>query len=102
MRSPAPIQPQTKEIRVPDYDASERQTAFHRAVADEKLYGGAAGGGKTAAIVAESVTLALEYPGIPINLFRRTIPELNKTIKAEIIKQCAAYIKAGGMKWHGP
>jgi len=86
-------------IKVPDYTASERQAEFHKAVADEKLYGGAAGGGKTAAIVAESITLALEHPGIPINLFRRTIPELNKTIKAEIVKQCHAYIKAGHMKW---
>lgn len=87
------------QVKVPDYTASERQTLFHTTVADEKLYGGAAGGGKTAAIVAEAITLALEYPGIPINLFRRTIPELNKTIKAEIYKQCHGYIKAGHMKW---
>lgn len=89
------------QIKVPDYTASDRQTAFHTTVADEKLYGGAAGGGKTAAIVAESVTLALEYPGIPINLFRRTIPELKATIIPEINKQCSAYIKAGHMVWHG-
>lgn len=86
-------------IKVPDYTASPRQREFHMAIADEKLYGGAAGGGKTAAIVAEVVTLALEYPGIPVNLFRRTIPELNKTIKAEIMRQCYQYIKAGFMRW---
>jgi len=89
------------EIRVPDYIASPKQAVFHTMVADEKLYGGAAGGGKTAALVAEAVTLALEYPGIPINLFRRTIPELNKTIKVEIIRQCGAYIRAGHMTWRG-
>lgn len=87
------------QVKVPDYTASERQTLFHQARADEILYGGAAGGGKTAAVVAESITIALEHPGIPINLFRRTIPELNKTIKVEIQKQCAAYIKAGHMTW---
>lgn len=70
-------------------------------VADEKLYGGAAGGGKTAAIVAEAITLALEYPGIPVNLFRRTIPELKATIIPEIQKQAGAYIKAGHMTWQG-
>ncbi len=91
----------TTEVKVPDYTASERQTAFHTTVADEKLYGGAAGGGKTAALVAESITLALEYPGIPINLFRRTIPDLNKTIKREIVKQAGAYLKGGGMRWRG-
>lgn len=96
MTSPAPT-----KIKVPDYEASERQTVFHKAVADEKLYGGAAGGGKTAAIVAESITLALEYPGIPINLFRRTIPELKATIIPEIEKQAGAYKRAGHMEWHG-
>jgi len=89
------------EIKVPDYTASPKQAVFHTTVADEKLYGGAAGGGKTAALVAEAVTLALEYPGIPINLFRRTIPELNKTIKVEIQRQCGKYIKAGHMWWRG-
>lgn len=89
------------DARVPDYTASPRQAVFHTIVADEKLYGGAAGGGKTAAIVAESITLALEYPGIPINLFRRTIPELKATIIPEIQKQAGEYIKAGHMTWHG-
>lgn len=87
------------QIKVPDYTASDRQKVFHTTVADEKLYGGAAGGGKTAAIVAECVTLALENSGLPINMFRRTIPDLNKTIKLELVRQCAAYIKAGNMKW---
>lgn len=31
-------------IRVPEYSPSIRQTAFHTTIADEKLYGGAAGG----------------------------------------------------------
>lgn len=95
------MSPDPKTAKVPDYTASERQTVFHQAVADEKLYGGAAGGGKTAAIVAEGGTIALEYPGIPINFFRRTIPELKATIIPEIQKQYGAYIRAGHMTWHG-
>src|SRR3982751_3003269 len=93
------MSPVQETIKVPDYDASARQTVFHTTVADEKLYGGAAGGGKTAAIVAECVTIALEHPGVPINMFRRTIPDLNKTIKLEIVRQCGEYMKAGHMKW---
>jgi phage terminase large subunit len=88
-------------LKIPDYTASERQTVFHTTVADEKLYGGAAGGGKTAAIVAEAITLALEYPGIPINLFRRTIPELKATIIPEIHKQAGEYMRAGHLTYHG-
>lgn len=94
-------QDQVKIVKVPDYEASERQSIFHTTVADEKLYGGAAGGGKTAAIVAESGTLALEYPGIPINMFRRTIPELKATIIPEIYRQFGEYINAGHMTWKG-
>lgn len=89
------------KVKVPDYAASERQAVFHQSTADEKLYGGAAGGGKTAAIVAEAITIALEYPGIPVNLFRRTIPELKATIIPEIHKQAGAYMKAGHMSWKG-
>jgi hypothetical protein len=33
-----------KYIKVPDYAPSPRQTEFHVTTADEKLYGGAAGG----------------------------------------------------------
>lgn len=89
------------KIKVPDYTASPRQTLFHQANCDEVLYGGAAGGGKSAAIVAEGITLALEYPGIPIDFFRRTIPELKGTILPEIYKQAGSYINAGFMTWHG-
>jgi hypothetical protein len=88
-------------IRVPDYDASPRQAKFHTSGADETLYGGAAGGGKTAALVAEGVTVCLEHPGITVYIFRRTIPELKATIIPEVHRQCAAYIKHGHLVWHG-
>lgn len=89
-----------KQIKVPDYSPSKRQTAFHTSTAFETLYGGAAGGGKTTAIVAESVTYALEYPKARIYIFRKTIPELKQSIVPEIYKQCAAYIDQGGMKYN--
>lgn len=89
------------KVKVPNYTASERQTAFHSTTADEALYGGAAGGGKTAALVAEGITLALEYPGLPIDFFRRTVPELKGTILPEIYRQAGDYINAGHMVWKG-
>jgi phage terminase large subunit len=88
------------QIKVPEYSASERQTIFHTSEAFETLYGGAAGGGKTTAIVAEAITYALEYPKARIYIFRRTIPELKQSIVPEIYKQCSAYIDTGGMKYN--
>lgn len=81
-----------KEIKVPDYTASDRQIKFHTSQAFETLYGGAAGGGKTAAVVAEAVTYALEYPKARIYIFRKTIPELKQSVVPELMKQCADYM----------
>src|SRR5690606_33660728 len=59
----------------------------HHAFADEALYGGAAGGGHTAARVGGAVTLALQHRGIPGDMCRRPIPERKRTILAEIDQQ---------------
>jgi len=89
------------EIKVPDYTASDRQTKFHTSTAFETLYGGAAGGGKTAALVAEAVTYAMQYPKARIYIFRKTIPELKQSVIPEIYKQCADYINlAKGMSYN--
>lgn len=88
-------------IKVPDYTPSERQRDFHIADADEKIYGGAAGGGKTAALAAEAITLALEYPGLPIDCFRRTIPEVKATFYIEIMKMMHEYMEAGNARYSG-
>lgn len=90
-----------KQVRIPDYEPSERQTKFHTSGAFETLYGGAAGGGKSAAICAEAVTSALETPNTRVYVFRKTIPELKQSIVPEIMKQCAAYINAGHMSYNG-
>lgn len=44
--------------------------------ANEILYGGAAGGGKSYLARVLSIVLALEVPGLPIYLFRRTYKEV--------------------------
>lgn len=90
-----------REVKVPDYTASDRQRKFHTSKAFETLYGGAAGGGKTASIVAEAITYALEYPKARIYIFRKTIPELKQSVVPEIYKQCADYINyAKGMTYN--
>ena len=54
------------------------QEAFFRAKARRIAYGGARGGGKSFAMRAKLVLLALRYPGIQILLLRRSFPELRE------------------------
>lgn len=89
------------QIRVPDYTASPRQTKFHTSEAFETMYGGAAGGGKTAAICAEAITYALKWPKARIYIFRKTIPELKQSVYPEILKQMAEYMNlASGARYN--
>lgn len=54
------------------------QEAFFMAHARRIAYGGARGGGKSFAMRAKLVLLALNFPGIQILLLRRTFPELRE------------------------
>lgn len=57
---------------------SDRQAAAHAVEADELLYGGAAGGGKTDYVIAEVLAVLLEFPGSNGVIFRRTFPQLSE------------------------
>ena len=89
----------TTQLKVPDYSASDKQTVFHTSSADETLFGGSAGPGKTAALVAEAITSALEHPGHRVYIFRKTIPELKQSIVPEFNKQIGEY--RHNIKWNG-
>ncbi len=54
------------------------QEEFFKARARRIAYGGARGGGKSFAMRAKLVLLALRYPGIQILLLRRSFPELRE------------------------
>ena len=74
------------------YVPTEKQALFHRSTADETLFGGAAGGGKSTAAVADAFVKCMATPGVSAYLFRRTYPELEDTlvgIARRIIPECA-------------
>lgn len=60
------------------YVPQPKQAMLHRCGANEILYGGAAGPGKSHALRQEGLKWATKIPGLQVYLFRRTYTELEK------------------------
>ena len=69
-----------------DYTPTQKQRLFHSSSADEVLFGGAAGGGKSKACVMEALILCLRHPETHAYLFRRSYPELRDTLILEALR----------------
>lgn len=63
-----------------DLDVTEKQLEFIEASATEVLFGGAAGGGKSYGQVVDSFLYAMRYAGSKQIIFRKTYPELERSI----------------------
>ncbi|UJX41705.1 terminase family protein [Desulfovibrio sp. JY] len=61
-----------------EYRPLPKQAALHASPANEILYGGAAGPGKSHALRMEGLHWCMRIPGLNVYLFRRTFPELEK------------------------
>lgn len=62
------------------YRAFPKQREFHECGAKYRLFGGAAGPGKSKALLMEAVAQALDHPGSNTLLLRRTFPELEGSL----------------------
>jgi len=65
------------------YQPFPKQEEFHNSGAKYRLFGGAAGPGKTKALLWEAIRTANENPGCDTLLLRRTFPELESSVIAQ-------------------
>lgn len=63
-----------------DIEITEKQEAFINSEAFETLFGGAAGGGKSHGQLLDALLDALQYPGFKQIIFRRTFPDLERSL----------------------
>ena len=63
-----------------NYEPFAKQNQFHGSPAKYRLFGGAAGPGKSKALLFESVLQAHEHPGSNVLVLRRTFPELEQSL----------------------
>jgi hypothetical protein len=75
-----------------DYVPQARQRVFHNASARQILYGGAAGGGKSAALRWDAIDFCLNLPGLTTVVFRRTQPQLLRNHIMEIKRELPSEI----------
>lgn len=65
------------------YTPNAKQSIFHSCSAEETVYGGAKGGGKSCALVMEALAYGLENAGAEMYIFRETYDDLEANIIRE-------------------
>src|SRR5258708_3131569 len=66
------------------YVPTPKQAEFHAAKEFDVLYGGAAGGGKTVAVLMDGIRACVRHPRLRVGAFRRTNGELEESLLAEL------------------
>ncbi len=74
------------------YKPFAKQDEFHNCKAKYRLFGGAAGPGKSKALLMEAIVQAWKFPNVNTLLLRRTFPELEGLAAALFPARCAARV----------
>jgi hypothetical protein len=90
------------EIPRLNYTPQPKQMHLHKSPANEILYGGSAGPGKSHALRMEAFMWCNRIPGLQVYLFRRTYPELEKNHILPSLEQFPRDVctyKKGDKRW---
>src|SRR3712207_6285799 len=87
----SPLMAQSTKTRLPH----PRQAEFLSLTCEEALYGGAAGGGKTEALLMW-LSQGIEVPGYSAVFFRRTYAQLSKSNDSVVTKSHELFRPLGG------
>lgn len=90
--------PQRDVFGLLGYTPTPRQVVFHEATEFDVLYGGAAGGGKTKALLMHALRACDRYPGLVAACFRRTYPELDESLIHEL--SLVGFAHGLGARWN--
>ncbi|MGL3805858.1 terminase large subunit domain-containing protein [Paeniglutamicibacter sp. R2-26] len=74
------------------YVPTERQSEAHKSGAEETLFGGAAGGGKSEFLLGALVTMCLLVPGVQVIAFRRSFPDLKRSLIQKLMPRLPKHI----------
>jgi phage terminase large subunit len=76
-----------ESVAIETYRPFPRQQAFHASPAKYRLFGGAAGPGKSRALVEEGHQTCLEAAGVDVLILRRTFKELEASIINQYLRE---------------
>jgi phage terminase large subunit len=82
------------------YRPFPRQAQFHESGAKYRLFGGAAGPGKSFALIWEAILHCLQYPGSSSLLLRRTTPMLKESLLNHFVKFVPPEVYGGRLNYN--